>query len=104
MGTADACGQCCVNNHQMGSQVFDQALFGCLCGAQGACQTQCAKSDCSSDPNAPPPTQGDACDLCEQKAAPGDGTGKCDMATFNACSGNADCTALNTCLNACPAQ
>jgi hypothetical protein len=102
MATDDACYTCCETNHPSGSTIYDAAWTTCMCGATGACQTQCATSDCSNDPNAPLPTPGDACDLCEQAAAPGDGTGKCDAPIAKACDVDADCVALSACYDTCP--
>lgn len=104
MATGAACGSCCETNHAAGAKVMGDAYFGCLCGSSGACQTQCAKSDCSMDQNAPAPTPGDACDKCQQQNAPGDGTGKCDKQVDTACNADADCSALMKCYDSCPAK
>jgi len=104
MATGDACGMCCDNNHAAGIKILDDAYGSCLCGASGVCQTQCAKSDCSMDQNAPAPTAGDACDKCEQTNAPGDGSGKCDKAADTACNADTDCAALYKCYDSCPAM
>jgi hypothetical protein len=77
-----------------------------MCGAAsattGKCQTECAASDCSAADNAPDSVTGDACDLCEKKNNPEDGTGPCDAPIKAACDKNADCVALQKCYDACP--
>jgi hypothetical protein len=99
---ANDCGSCCEDHHQTGANTFYGALFGCLCGPSGKCQTQCAQTDCSNDPDAGFPQQGDPCDQCETQNAPEDGGGACGPAIDNACNGNADCQALFSCWDKCP--
>jgi hypothetical protein len=100
--SGDQCGSCCEDHHQNGANTFYNAFFGCLCGAQGKCQTQCAQTDCSDQQDAALPQQGDPCDQCEMTNAPDDGGGACGPSISAACSGSADCKALLDCWDQCP--
>jgi hypothetical protein len=95
----DQCQTCCETNHPKGSETYWNAFNACMCGAKGACQTECAASDCSADDNAPASKTGDACDVCETKAL--DTGGACDTQIAAACT-DADCTAFSSCNDACP--
>jgi hypothetical protein len=99
---AEACFTCCIDNHQKGEQVYDDALFGCLCAAD-KCATQCAQSACNQQ-NPAQPTQGDACDTCLAQYSKDDGSGACDKVADPACQADADCTAEGKCMDACPQQ
>lgn len=92
--TAKDCGECCYQNHQAGADAADQAWGDCICGAGGACATQCATSLCSQ--NGSEPKQGDACDTCLQ----GQAAQACDTTADTACKANADCVAFDACLTA----
>jgi hypothetical protein len=96
-----ACSDCCINNHQSGSTVVDNAFYDCVCGPSN-CQTQCAQTDCSSSADAGFAEAGDPCDLCEQQAAPADGGGACGPQITAACNASADCVAFFQCENNCP--
>lgn len=100
---AQTCGDCCATNHTKGADTFDQGYGDCFC-AQTRCATACAQSACSTDQNAPPPQQGDACDTCLQKYSNQQGTGECDTAAETACKADTDCTAFVSCLDTCPQQ
>ena len=93
---------CCETNHPAGSEIYDDAYDSCMCGAQGKCQAECAKSSCSDDDNAPDSVDGDACNLCEERNSNDEGTGACDAPIKAACAGNANCVAFDKCQNACP--
>jgi len=92
--TAQDCGECCYQNHQAGADAADEAWGDCICGASGACATQCATSLCSQ--NGGEPKQGDACDTCLQGAA----AKACDQTADTACKANADCVAFDACIAA----
>lgn len=98
----DACFTCCIDNHPKGEQVFDDALFGCLCAAD-KCATQCAQSACNQA-NPSKPTDGDACATCLAQYTKDDGSGACDKVAEPACKADADCTAEGKCMDACPQQ
>ena len=99
--TAAACGTCCEGRHPAGKQVREDASEACMCGAAGKCQTECAQTDCNADGGAESVT-GDACDLCEKKNDPDEGTGPCTAPIETACNGNPDCVALTKCEDECP--
>jgi hypothetical protein len=92
--TAKDCGECCYQNHQAGADAADQAWGDCICGAGGACATQCATSLCSQ--NGAEPKQGDACDTCLE----GQAAKACDQTADTACKANADCVAFDACIAA----
>lgn len=102
--TRDACGQCCVANHQAGSKVFQDALLACACtgtGADGgapACATECANTVCKS----PPANPDMGCSTCLQGSV--GQTGTCNGAVVDACTANADCLDQQKCIAACPAN
>jgi hypothetical protein len=102
--SAELCYQCCVTNHPSGSMTYEGAFYDCMCappvGTQGACQTQCAQSDCSSAADGGGSMTGDPCDLCEM-AAIGDG-GACASPLNTACGASADCLAFSNCQDNCP--
>ena len=100
MSTSDACYTCCANNHATGANIWDNAFFGCICGAQGLCQTQCANTDCSSSNDAGYPEAGDPCDICETNVTGADGG--CSPSINSACNASADCVAFDNCVNNCP--
>jgi hypothetical protein len=79
------CYQCCADAHPKGSQVMDEAYFGCICDQ--ACQSECSTS-CA---NQTPPKQGDACDTCSQ------GADECMQAEEQACQADSDCKAFMAC-------
>jgi hypothetical protein len=97
----DACVQCCYDAHPSGAKIEDNVYATCICGAKGACQTECAKSDCSDDDNAPDSADGDACDVCEQKVWTDDDDGVCGKQFTDSCAGDADCQAMVKCYDTC---
>ena len=90
--TAQDCGECCYQNHQAGADAADQAWGDCICGAGGACATECAATVCSQ--NGGMPKQGDACDTCLQGAT----AQACETKADTACKANAECVAFDACL------
>jgi hypothetical protein len=97
----DACVQCCYDAHPSGAKIEDNVYATCVCGAKGACQTECAKSDCSDDDNSPDSVDGDACDVCEQKVWTDDDDGVCGKQFTDSCAGDADCQAMVKCYDTC---
>jgi len=98
-----ACGQCCIQNHPSGYQVFLSAVLACACGAsgdagQGACATECASTACKATPSQPDT----ACNACLQGAI-GSG-GACSGPVTSACSADADCMAEQQCLTPCQSK
>jgi hypothetical protein len=98
---SDACINCCYDDHPAGGSSWDGAFYACVCEPSN-CATQCAQTDCSTDPNAGWPQPGDPCDLCEQQAVSASGGGACGAAVAAACNPVADCVALVDCANRCP--
>jgi hypothetical protein len=96
----DACSTCCEKAHSKGAETYLTALDNCLCVA-ARCATECAKTECSDDDNAPDPTPGDACDVCMKKFTNDDGTGACDTEIKPKCDGDADCKVYLACDDQC---
>jgi hypothetical protein len=93
MADFDTCATCCEGNHPSGADVFYGALQTCFCHPTN-CKTACNATLCAATPASPDT----ACNTCIDGLA----SGACD-ADLGVCSSDADCTALNTCYNACPA-
>jgi hypothetical protein len=101
--SGDGCPDCCATNHPVGEPVYDDVVNDCTCGPPngtlGVCQTQCAQTDCSSDPDAGSSVTGDPCDLCEQQSLT---DGGCVAPLNTACQPVPDCVLYASCLNLCP--
>jgi hypothetical protein len=101
--SGDACSACCATNHPVGEPVYDNVVNDCTCGPPngtlGVCQTQCAQTDCSSDPDAGSSVSGDPCDLCEQQSVT---DGGCVAPLNTACQPVPDCVLYAGCVNLCP--
>jgi hypothetical protein len=101
--SGDGCPDCCATNHATGENVYDDVFNDCTCGPPngtlGVCQTQCAQTDCSSDPDAGSSVTGDPCDLCEQQSV---SDGGCVAPLNTACQPVPDCVLYAACLNLCP--
>lgn len=99
--TQEACGQCCVTNHQSGSKVFQDSLLACACkgtgadGGVGACATECAATVCAATPANPD----QACTTCLQGSLGQNGA--CNNAVASACTANADCVDQQKCVATC---
>jgi hypothetical protein len=90
-GGGDACVQQCGKDNQAGVATYNQAadsFNGCLC------DTTC-KADCSADPicTTQQPQASQACQTCSSS---------CADAADKICNADADCKALQECINACP--
>ncbi len=86
----EACFDCCFQG--VDTSAMDQAYSECMCGATGACKTECGNNACAGKaPSA-------ACDTCSQSAK----AKKCDDAAVAACDANAGCKAASTCAESCP--
>lgn len=98
--TLDACGECCITNHQEGAKVISDAVLACACAEDAGtiCQNQCASTAC----NDPPSNPDQACATCLQGTV-GQG-GACLQAASTACQKNADCMAEQQCISKCPSN
>jgi hypothetical protein len=91
MSTANACVNCCFNDHMEGATTFINAVGNCACASPGACASQCGSDFCAG--MAP----GSACNACLNTAL-GMG-GACVSPVQMACMPDADCIAYLNCVN-----
>ena len=103
-----ACVKCCESNHTTGAQVQESATKTCGCQAD-VCATACADTACAATPKKPDV----ACAACIESALTkridggadddaGAERGACVKAVKDACTGSADCVAMDSCESACP--
>jgi hypothetical protein len=90
---AGACLMCCTTSYPGGTAAFEKVATNCLCGASGACSSECANEFCNGQPFA---TASDPCQLCVQANLSPSGT--CGQE----CAG-AGCEPIATCIVGCPA-
>jgi hypothetical protein len=90
-----ACLKACDANNAAGAQTFsqlDDQWTTCACAAN-ACGSQCGtSSECSSDDNAPDPS--DACNSCLDSLP-------CDQQEESACQKDPGCAAFMACVDDC---
>ncbi len=89
---AEGCFTCC---DAIDPKAFDEAIAAadaCLCGANGACNTQCANSICkgAEEPDA-------ACGQCLDSQA----AAKCEDTFFQTCESKASCKTVLACEDKC---
>jgi hypothetical protein len=98
--TLQACGTCCITNHQAGYKTFQASLLACACTGTGAdggapCSTECGATICAATPKNPDA----ACSACLQ-ASIGAGGG-CQEKLTTDCTADKDCLAEQTCVAQC---
>jgi hypothetical protein len=87
---ADACFDCCFKG--VDTTAMDNAYQTCMCGATGACKTECGNNACTGgQPSA-------ACNTCAQSAK----AQVCDDAAQTACDADTGCKAASACAESCP--
>lgn len=108
MATQQACGQCCIGNHNSGASTFTTATIACAChdtgvdggaadGGSGPCATECAATLCAATPANPDAT----CQSCLQ-ANISTAAGACAAYVGGQCEAVPDCVSEQTCLSGCP--
>lgn len=106
--TKQACGECCITNHQTGYKTFETALLECVCTGEGSAKDAGAgsgpcKSECATTLCAATPMNGNtACNNCVQTSV--NTGGACLQHVSTACQADQDCVDQQACIGQCQSK